>query len=159
MIFNRLKMLLSERELSITQVAKDTGLSRTTLTYLVQNNSKGIQLATLNQLCQYLHVQPKDLLEYYPFDLHCEFNREQDKITVAASILENGQVIQSAQISGKITNITGKITNITCRIAYSDLELHFANYFSQLSVFAKTLMKNDFVALAGKELGCSIELR
>ena len=105
MIFNRLKMLLSERELSITQVAKDTGLSRTTLTYLVQNNSKGIQLATLNQLCQYLHVQPKDLLEYYPFDLHCEFNREQDKITVAASILENGQVIQSAQISGKITNI------------------------------------------------------
>lgn len=152
MIFNRLKMLLSERELSITQVAKDTGLSRTTLTYLVQNNSKGIQLATLNQLCQYLHVQPKDLLEYYPFDLHCEFNREQDKITVAASILENGQVIQSAQISGKITNIT-------CRIAYSDLELYFANYFSQLSVFAKTLMKNDFVALAGKELGCSIELR
>ena len=35
MIFNRLKMLLSERELTISQVAKDTGLSRTTLTYMV----------------------------------------------------------------------------------------------------------------------------
>ncbi|MFR0582731.1 helix-turn-helix domain-containing protein [Limosilactobacillus mucosae] len=151
MIFNRLKMLLSERELSITQVAKDTGLSRTTLTYMVQNNSKGIQLATLNQLCQYLHVQPKDLLEYYPFDLHCEFNRDQDKITVAASILENGQIVQKAQL-------TGKMTDDTCKIAYTELEKQFADYYVKMSIFAKTLLKNQFKAAAEEKTTQDIEL-
>lgn len=151
MIFNRLKMLLSERELSITQVAKDTGLSRTTLTYMVQNNSKGIQLATLNQLCQYLHVQPKDLLEYYPFDLHYEFNREQDKITVAASILENGQIVQKAQL-------TGKMTDDTCKIAYTELEKQFADYYVKMSIFAKTLLKNQFKAVAKEKATQDIEL-
>lgn len=151
MIFNRLKMLLSERELSITQVAKDTGLSRTTLTYMIQNNSKGIQLATLNQLCQYLHVQPKDLLEYYPFDLHCEFNREQDKITVAASILENGQIVQTAKI-------TGKMTDDTCKIAYTVLEKQFADYYVKMSIFAKTLLKNQFKVVAAEKTAQDVEL-
>lgn len=151
MIFNRLKMLLSERELSITQVAKDTGLSRTTLTYLVQNNSKGIQLATLNQLCQYLHVQPKDLLEYYPFDLHCEFNRDQDKVTVAAAILENSQVVRTAKI-------TGKMTNDTCKIAYTVLEKQFADYYVKMSIFAKTLLKNQFKVAAEEKTAQDVEL-
>lgn len=151
MIFNRLKMLLSERELSITQVAKDTGLSRTTLTYLVQNNSKGIQLATLNQLCQYLHVQPKDLLEYYPFDLHCEFNRDQDKVTVAAAILENSQVVRTAKI-------TGKMTDDTCKIAYTVLEKQFADYYVKMSIFAKTLLKNQFKVAAEEKTAQDVEL-
>lgn len=151
MIFNRLKILLSERELSITQVAKDTGLSRTTLTYMIQNNSKGIQLATLNQLCQYLHVQPKDLLEYYPFDLHCEFNREQDKITVAAAILENGHVVRTAQL-------TGQMTDDTCKIAYTVLEKQFADYYVKMSIFTKTLLKNQFKAVAAEKIAQDVEL-
>lgn len=151
MIFNRLKMLLSERELSITQVAKDTGLSRTTLTYMVQNNSKGIQLATLNQLCQYLHVRPEDFFEYYPFDVAYQFQQDQDKIIVLAELLESGQVVQSAQV-------TGKVANDTCQIAYSELERQFAKYFDQLSIFSKTLLKNDFKTVVTKEIGSSIEL-
>ena len=152
MIFNRLKMLLSERELTISQVAKDTGLSRTTLTYMVQNNSKGIQLATLNQLCQYLHVRPDDFFEYYPFDLAYQFQRDQDQVVVLAELLENGQLVQSAQVSGKVADDT-------CQIAYSELERQFTTHFDQLSIFSKTLLRNDFEAVAAKEVGCSIELR
>ena len=152
MIFNRLKMLLSERELTISQVAKDTGLSRTTLTYMVQNNSKGIQLVTLNQLCQYLHVRPDDFFEYYPFDLAYQFQRDQDQVVVLAELLENGQVVQSAQVSGKVSDDT-------CQIAYSELERQFTTHFDQLSIFSKTLLRNDFKAVAAKEVGCSIELR
>lgn len=152
MIFNRLEMLLSERELTISQVAKDTGLSRTTLTYMVQNNSKGIQLATLNQLCQYLHVRPDDFFEYYPFDLAYQFQRDQDQVVVLAELSENGQVVQSAQVSGKVADDT-------CQLAYSELERQFAKYFDQLSIFSKTLLKNDFKEVAAKETGISIELR
>lgn len=152
MIFNRLKMLLSERELTISQVAKDTGLSRTTLTYMVQNNSKGIQLATLNQLCQYLHVRPDDFFEYYPFDVTYQFQQDQDQSIVLAELLENAQVIQSAQVAGKVADGT-------CQIAYSELERQFAKYFNQLSIFSKTLLKNDFKTVAAKKIGSSIELR
>lgn len=151
MIFNRLKMLLSERELTISQVAKDTGLSRTTLTYMVQNNSKGIQLATLNQLCQYLRVLPEDFFEYYPFDVAYQFQRDQDKITVAASILENGQIVQKAQL-------TGKMTDDTCKIAYTELEKQFADYYVKMSIFAKTLLKNQFKAVAKEKATQDIEL-
>lgn len=151
MIFNRLKMLLSERELTISQVAKDTGLSRTTLTYMVQNNSKGIQLATLNQLCQYLHVRPEDFFEYYPFDVAYQFQQDQDKITVAASILENGQIVQKAQL-------TGKMTDDTCKIAYTELEKQFADYYVKMSIFAKTLLKNQFKAVAKEKATQDIEL-
>lgn len=151
MIFNRLKMLLSERELTISQVAKDTGLSRTTLTYMVQNNSKGIQLATLNQLCQYLHVRPEDFFEYYPFDVAYQFQRDQDKIIVLAELLESGQIVQKAQL-------TGKMTDDTCKIAYTELEKQFADYYVKMSIFAKTLLKNQFKAVAKEKATQDIEL-
>ena len=51
-------VLLAERNLKITTVCNDTGISRTTLTYLANNYSKGIQYDTLNTLCSYLKVSP-----------------------------------------------------------------------------------------------------
>lgn len=61
MIKCRLRVLLAERDLKITQVAKDTGISRTTLTALTYNRCKGVQFDTMNKLCNYLKVSPGDL--------------------------------------------------------------------------------------------------
>lgn len=41
MILTNLKVLLAERNLSISKVSNDTGISRTTLTALSSNNCKG----------------------------------------------------------------------------------------------------------------------
>ena len=68
MILFNLAVLLAERNLKITMVSTETGISRTTLTSLVKNNAQGIQLATINNLCQYLQVTPKELFSYIPFD-------------------------------------------------------------------------------------------
>lgn len=38
-------------------------------------------------------------------------------------------------------------------------ERQFTTHFDQLSIFSKTLLRNDFKAVAAKEVGCSIELR
>lgn len=72
MIITNLAMLLAQRQMKITRVASDTGISRTTLTALSKNNSKGVQLETMDTLCQYLSVSPADFFEYLPFDVSAD---------------------------------------------------------------------------------------
>lgn len=79
MIKCNLAILLAERNLKITQVAKATNLSRTTLTYLANNYSQGIQLDTLNKLCLYLQVTPEQFFSYLPFEVklsYCQCNND-----------------------------------------------------------------------------------
>lgn len=53
--------LLAERNLKITQVCKDTGLSRPTLNAIKYGRSKGIQLETIDVLCNYFDITPGEL--------------------------------------------------------------------------------------------------
>lgn len=68
MVRCNLSVLLAERKLNISKAAADTGISRTTLTALAYNHSRGIQYDTLNTLCRYLSVTPDKLILYYPVD-------------------------------------------------------------------------------------------
>ncbi|WP_081467767.1 helix-turn-helix domain-containing protein [Lentilactobacillus kisonensis] len=61
MLRNTLSLILVERQLRITKVSNDTGISRTTLTALSQNSNKMIQMETINTLCNYLKLSPSDL--------------------------------------------------------------------------------------------------
>ena len=70
MILSRLKVLLAERNIKISRVSNDTGISRTTLTALAQNTPKGVQFDTIDVLCQYLGIQISDFFEYVPFDIN-----------------------------------------------------------------------------------------
>ena len=69
MIRSNLALLLLERNLKIIKVALDTGISRTTLTALSQNNCKGIHFDTINTLCNYLKIEPGALFGYCPIDV------------------------------------------------------------------------------------------
>lgn len=57
----KLRELLAERNLKITQVQQDTGLSRSTLNSIFNDRNKGIQLETINILCNYLRITPGEL--------------------------------------------------------------------------------------------------
>ncbi|MFB9768523.1 helix-turn-helix domain-containing protein [Lactiplantibacillus modestisalitolerans] len=57
-----LKQVLAERHWTIGTVAKNTGVSRATLTNIYYGHSKGIQLKTLSRLCEFLGVTPNDLI-------------------------------------------------------------------------------------------------
>lgn len=74
MIRCNLAVLLAERNLKITKVSKDTGISRTTLTSLSNNYSQGIQFETINTLCNYLRIHPEQLISYIPIDIDLHFN-------------------------------------------------------------------------------------
>lgn len=81
MIKFNLGVLLAERNLNINKVHKDTGLSRITLSSISNNNGQGIQLDTINKLCQYLKITPGELFIYVPFDISFKFQHT-DNITI-----------------------------------------------------------------------------
>ena len=65
---------MAERQLKITRVSNDTGISRTTLTALSQEMSKGVQLDTLNTLCNYFSITPCEFFSYIPYDIQYNFD-------------------------------------------------------------------------------------
>ena len=64
MISNKLSRLLGERLLKISKIAKDTGISRTTLTNLYYRRSTAISFDVLDKLCTYLNCRIEDIIEY-----------------------------------------------------------------------------------------------
>lgn len=103
MIRCNLSVLLAERKLKITKVCNDTGISRTTLTYLANNYSKGIQYDTLNTLCSYLHITPGELISYVPVDifiLSINIDFENDgQLQIQLEITHNG-ITQNCDLCG-----------------------------------------------------------
>lgn len=76
MIESNLSVLLAERNLKITKVSRDTGISRTTLTALCYDHTAGIKFETLDTLCRYLSITPQEFFNYNPYDYRIDFDEE-----------------------------------------------------------------------------------
>ena len=105
MVRCNLSVLLAERNLRITKVCKDTGISRTTLTYLSNNYSKGIQNDTLNILCTYLRATPDELISYIPMEIKIlkvhRTGENNERLDIEAEITYKGTT-QTCPLSGHI---------------------------------------------------------
>lgn len=66
MIKCHLSRLMGERKLKISEVARDTGINRGTLTRLYHETAERIELDALNVLCKYFQCELGDLLEFVP---------------------------------------------------------------------------------------------
>ena len=64
LIKNNLAILMAQKQRRISELSKETGISRTTLTALNTDSSKMIQFKTINNLCQALGVTPNEFFEY-----------------------------------------------------------------------------------------------
>ena len=105
MIRCNLAVLLAERQLRISRIAKDTGISRTTLTMLYGNASQGIQFETLDTLCRYLKVEPKDILLYCPINIevsNMNFSKNQESVEVTLNVCGAG-LDQECKLLGDCT--------------------------------------------------------
>lgn len=58
--------LLGERKLKISDIARDTGINRGTLTRLYYETTERVELEVLDQLCEYFQIDLPDLLERVP---------------------------------------------------------------------------------------------
>lgn len=110
MIRSNLAVVLAEQGLRITKVSKDTGISRTTLTALANNQSQGIRFDTLNSLCMYLKVTPNQLISYYPIDIalfDVIIGQSNTEVDIVFRINENTRypVYPLASLIGYIRNV------------------------------------------------------
>jgi putative transcriptional regulator len=64
MIEIRIEELLEKHERSYYWLAKQTGISHTTLWRLKKGKALGINFATLEKICEILECQPGDLLRF-----------------------------------------------------------------------------------------------
>ncbi len=63
MIKCNLSRIMGEKKLKISDVARDTGINRGTLTRLYQETAERIDLDVMDQLCGYLKCDVGDLFE------------------------------------------------------------------------------------------------
>lgn len=61
-----LQEILAKKNITILQLSEETGISRSTLNNMVNENTKGVQFSTLNILCSFLSVAPEDILKFTP---------------------------------------------------------------------------------------------
>lgn len=66
MIRCHLARLLGERKLKISDVVRETGINRGTLTRLYHETAERVELEVLDQLCKHLGVELPELLEWVP---------------------------------------------------------------------------------------------
>lgn len=62
----KFSMLLGEKKLKVTEVARATGLSNNTLYKLYEGNQKRIDLETIEKVCRFLDCTPSELFEIEP---------------------------------------------------------------------------------------------
>jgi DNA-binding Xre family transcriptional regulator len=69
MITNLLPRLLSQEGISIRQLARDTGITYTTIWAMVHGERRSVQLEVLDAVCAVLDVQPGDIYRRMPSEL------------------------------------------------------------------------------------------
>ena len=126
MIDSNLAVLLAERNLKITKVSRDTGISRTTLTALCYDHTAGIKFDTLNTLCQYLNVTPTQFFNYTQYDYEVEFVGQTEKedtllrkieynayeYTIKV-IIKKGNMTWTYPVRGIVSDFQGDLPNYT----------------------------------------------
>ena len=64
MIKCHLSKLMGERKLKISDVARETGLHRNTITLLYQETATRVDIEAINLLCRYFEVPVGELFEW-----------------------------------------------------------------------------------------------
>jgi len=59
-----LDRVMSEREISLTELAERIGITLANLSILKTNKAKAVRFSTLEALCRELKCQPGELLEF-----------------------------------------------------------------------------------------------
>jgi putative transcriptional regulator len=63
-IIVRLDVMLARRKVRSKELADAIGITESNLSLFKSGKVRGVRFATLEAICEYLHCQPGDLLEY-----------------------------------------------------------------------------------------------
>ena len=88
-VYYKLDALLKERKITKSQLTKDTGISTNIVSKIRKN--EGFKTETIDRLCEYLQVQPSEIMEWIPNEKYEEQKRNaqnEEKAKIEAQILE-----------------------------------------------------------------------
>lgn len=74
MVKNRLRVILAERDMNLSQLAELAGIHNTTMYRFASDEITSIHKATLDRVCEVLGVQPGDIFVYRPGDLRSQLS-------------------------------------------------------------------------------------
>ena len=83
-VYYKLDKLLNERKITKTKLCKGTKISTNIVSKISKNEV--FKTDTLNRICEYLHVQPSEIMEWSPDAEYQKANAE--KIAIEAQIAE-----------------------------------------------------------------------
>jgi putative transcriptional regulator len=63
-----LDLMLVKRDMTLTQLSEEVGVTISNLSILKTGKAKAIRFSTLNAICEALDCQPGDILEYEASD-------------------------------------------------------------------------------------------
>ncbi|WP_343208133.1 helix-turn-helix transcriptional regulator [Anaerolentibacter hominis] len=64
----RLDRMMVERKISLNDLAEQVGISNVNLSKIKNNRVTALRFSTLSAICEVLHCQPGDILEYQEED-------------------------------------------------------------------------------------------
>ena len=85
-VYYKLDTLLSERKITKTQLCKDTGISTNVVSKISKNEV--FKTDTLNRICEYLQVQPSEIMEWIPDEEYNKANEEKQAIEAQIAELQ-----------------------------------------------------------------------
>lgn len=85
-VYYKLDTLLDERKITKTQLCKDTGISTNVVSKISKNEV--FKTDTLNRICEYLHVQPSEIMEWIPDEEYNKVNEEKQAIEAQIAELQ-----------------------------------------------------------------------
>ncbi|HEM4762899.1 TPA: helix-turn-helix transcriptional regulator, partial [Streptococcus suis] len=69
MLRNNLAKLMIDRGVTATQLFNDTGIARSTISKISNNNTDKISLQTIDKICNYLEVSPSEFFDFWAYDV------------------------------------------------------------------------------------------
>lgn len=101
MLRNNLAKLMIDRGISATQLFNDTGIARSTISKISNNNTDKISLQTIDKICNYLEVSPNDFFDFldYEVKIHCGFNDFDSVASVKEKYKDSASFEESAWLS------------------------------------------------------------
>lgn len=85
-LYYKLDTLLDERKITKTQLCKDTGISTNVVSKISKNEV--FKTDTLNRICEYLKVQPGEIMEWIPDAEYESVNAEKQAIEAQIAELQ-----------------------------------------------------------------------
>lgn len=91
-VYEKLMNLLSEKKLNKRQLSEAIGIKANTMSALSKN--RNVNMETINRICEYLQVQPSEIMEWMP-------DEEYNKVNAEKIAIEN----QIAKLQEKLKNM------------------------------------------------------